>query len=89
MLAHDPVAIRELQPLLDQKQDLTFIQAERDFLRSYILTAMSHSASRCDSASRWFAGPDVHGVDAYLRVPGVVHLGHMPETSELGVDSDG
>jgi hypothetical protein len=81
-LAHDPIAVRELDSLLDQRRGLTFIQAERDFLRSFVLTAIGHAASRIGSAVRPIAGLDQHQEDAFVPIPGVTYLGRLSDTAE-------
>ena len=82
-LAHDPIAVHGLRSLLYEKQGLTFIQAERDFLRSFVLGALGQSATRSGSALRLVAGLDVNGEDAFVPVPGVVYFRHPSNSSEI------
>jgi hypothetical protein len=80
--AHDPIAVHGLYSLLDQRPGLTFIQAERDFLRSFVLTAIGHAASRIGSSVRPIAGLDQHQEGVFVSVPGVTYLGRLSEPAE-------
>jgi hypothetical protein len=82
-LAHDPVAIQRLHALLEQRWGVSFIQAPSDFLRSFVLNALAHSATRIASALRPVAGLDNHNEDSFVPVPGVIYLGHTADPKEL------
>jgi predicted XRE-type DNA-binding protein len=74
-LAHDAVAVAGLRSLLAQPTGIYFIQSERDDLRSYVISAFGHEASRVGSSQRFLSGLDIHGEDVFVPVPGVRYLG--------------
>jgi DNA-binding transcriptional regulator YiaG len=80
---HDPIAVDRLYELLRRTRGVTFIQGRSDFLRTFVLTALGHSASRVGSSLRPIAGIDLHAETSLVPVPGVVYLGYPKNPTDL------
>jgi hypothetical protein len=82
-LAHDPLAVDGLRALLQQTRGLTFIQGPEDGLRTFVLTALGHEASRVGAGVRPVAGLDLHADSSLVPVPGMIYLGGRDTSADL------
>lgn len=82
-LAHDPVAVDGLRAILKQTRGLTFIQGPEDGLRTFVLMAIGHEASRAHAGVRPVPGLDLHAESSLVPVPGLIYLGGWANPADL------
>ena len=73
-LAHDFVACSRLATLLRQPSGLTFIQGGPEHMRTFVVSALGHSAGDPNTKRATVAGVDIHRPDALVPVIGVTYL---------------
>ena len=81
-LIHDPVACSQLATLLRQTSGLTLIRGP-EHLRTFLLTALGHSAGTLELKSVIVAGVDAHQPDHFVPVSGVIYLGNLLRGAEI------
>jgi hypothetical protein len=78
-LAHDFVAGSRLATLLRQPCGLTFIQGAPEHMRTYLLSALGHSAG----SKAKVAGLDIHRPDTFVPVIGVSYLPNLLRIADI------
>ncbi len=73
-LGQAPEVIALLKTVLAQRAGLTLIQGDSDALRTFLITAIGHSAGRVIPGKR-VGGVDLHRPDRFVPLHGVLYLG--------------
>ena len=82
-LAHDFVACSHLATLLRQPSGLTFIQGAPEHMRTFVLTALGHSAGSLDLKKRPVTGVDTHRAEGFVPVIGMIYLENLLRPVEI------
>ena len=82
-LSHDFVACSHLATLLRQPSGLTFIQGAPEYLRTFLLHALGHSAASPDFKRATVVGVDIHRPDAFVPVIGLIYLGNLLRAADI------
>lgn len=73
-LAHDLVAVSNLENVLRRKSGITWIQGGTDFHRTFVLTALGHSYTQFCGEAATVNGIDVHEPRKWVPVEGISYM---------------
>lgn len=73
-LAHDPIAVSNLEGVLKKQAGITWIQGGTDFYRTFVLTALGHSFPQICGEHATVTGIDVHQPRKWVPVEGMSYL---------------
>lgn len=82
-LAHDLIACSRLGTLLRQSAGLTFIQGGAEHMRTFVLTALGHSAGAPHLPRITVDGVDIHRPDAFVPVIGLNYLDNTVRHADI------
>jgi hypothetical protein len=80
-LGQAPEVIALLKTVLAQPAGLTLIQGDSDALRTFLITAIGHSAGRVMPGKR-IGGVDLHRPDRFVPVHGVLYMGRGCDSTD-------
>ena len=81
-LAHDPIAVANLESLLQRTSGLTLLRGGTDFQRTFVVTAMGHSF-QCAGRTNSVAGLDVHEPRKWVPLEKVLYVGRLINSTRL------
>ena len=73
-LAHDALAVSNLEQILSRRTGITWIEGGSEFHRTFLLTALGHSLATIAGADASISGLDVHEPRKWVPVENVVYL---------------
>jgi hypothetical protein len=72
-IAHDPTIVNHLRRLAHLNDGLTIVYAERNYVSSFVFTAIAREASRVGTSVRKIRGLDFASAQAFVPVPGIIY----------------
>ena len=82
-LSGDRAILSRLKTLIGQPRGFTFIQAQNEEVRTFLISALAHSFWTLVMPPRRVLGLDVHAADWFVPVPGVNYLNNILPPDEL------
>lgn len=73
-LAHDLIAVSNLEQTLRAQRGITWIQGGTDYYRTFVITALAHSAVKFHGERALISGVDVHEPRKWVPVETVTYI---------------
>lgn len=73
-LAHDPIAVSQLEALLRQRVGITIIRGAPEHARAFALAALGNSTRQINNGQQLVLGVEFQAVPAWTPVPGIVRM---------------